>query len=44
MKPKRNGSITSIETSIYTTELLSRQCTETMKKSLEAKLAHPQYV
>ena len=39
MKPKRSGSITSAETSNYTPEALSRQCTKTLQKSLGRKPA-----
>ena len=34
IKLKRSGSMTSAETSIFTTEVLSK-CAETLKKSLE---------
>ena len=40
MKPKRRGSMTSEETSNYTAEVLSRQCTKTLEKSLETKSKH----
>ena len=36
--------MTSAETSNYTTEVRSRQCTKTLKKSLERKHAHPKDV
>ena len=41
-RPKRSGSLTSAETSNYTTEVLSRKCSKTLKKSLEKKPPHPQ--
>ena len=41
MKPKRSGSMTSTETSNRTAEVPSRQCTKTLKKSLERKPANP---
>ena len=42
MKSRRNGSMTSAETAIYITEVLSKQCIETMKKPVEGNPAHPQ--
>ena len=36
MKSKRSGSMTRAETSNYTAEVQSRQCTKTLKKSLES--------
>ena len=44
MKQKKSGSMTTVETSNYTAEVLSRQCTKILKKSLERKHAHPQLV
>ena len=37
---KKCGSLTSTETSVYTTKVLSRQCTETLEKSLDGNPAH----
>ena len=44
MKPMRSESMASVEISNYTTEVVRRHCTKTMKKSLERKPAHLQYV
>ena len=39
MKPMRSRSMTSVETSMYTTDVLSKRFTETFKKSLQGKPA-----
>ena len=42
MKLRRNESMTRAETLISTAEVLSSKGTETLKKFLEGKPAHPQ--
>ena len=44
LESKRSESMTSADTSNYTTEAVRRHCTNTMKKYLERKPAHPRDV
>ena len=41
MKLKRSGSMVSAETAIHIPEVLSRQSSDTLKKSMERKPSHP---
>ena len=41
MKLKRSGSMVSAETAIHIPEVLSRQSSDTLKKSVERKPSHP---